>query len=108
MWLRAGEPLLGQAGAVAHLNKAAIENKRTAARTLGDFERAEWLLRSDIATVADRKRSPGRRRRGGASLGCLSGRLLKTEAVPPAYPVMHEYLPDSDGFYGDWLGRDLP
>jgi len=38
----------------------------------------------------------------------LSGRLLETEAVPPAYPVMHEYLPDIEGFYSGWLGRDLP
>jgi len=28
--------------------------------------------------------------------------------VPPGYPVMHEYLPDIEGFYKGWLGRDLP
>jgi acetone carboxylase, alpha subunit len=38
----------------------------------------------------------------------VSGRLLETEAVPPAYPVMHEYLPDINGFYSGWLQRDLP
>ena len=38
----------------------------------------------------------------------LSGRLLETEAVPPGYPVMHEYLPDIEGFYKGWLKRDLP
>ena len=38
----------------------------------------------------------------------LSGRLLETEAVPPGYPVMHEYLPDIEGFYKGWLGRDIP
>jgi acetone carboxylase gamma subunit len=38
----------------------------------------------------------------------LSGRLLETEAVPPGYPVMHEYLPDIEGFYSGWLGREIP
>lgn len=35
-------------------------------------------------------------------------RLLETEAVPPGYPVMHEYLPDVEGFYKGWLGREVP
>jgi N-methylhydantoinase B len=38
----------------------------------------------------------------------LSGRLLETEAVPPGYPVVHEFLPDVEGFYRGWLGRKLP
>jgi N-methylhydantoinase B len=38
----------------------------------------------------------------------ISGRLLETEAVPPGYPVMHEYLPDIEGFYKGWLGREIP
>jgi N-methylhydantoinase B/oxoprolinase/acetone carboxylase alpha subunit/acetone carboxylase gamma subunit len=38
----------------------------------------------------------------------ISGHLLETEAVPPGYPVMHEYLPDLRGFYEGWLGRELP
>lgn len=37
-----------------------------------------------------------------------SGHLLETEAVPPGYPVMHEYLPDLRGYYEGWLGRPLP
>jgi len=37
-----------------------------------------------------------------------SGRLLETEAVPPGYPVVHEYLPDIAGFYAGWLGREMP
>jgi N-methylhydantoinase B/oxoprolinase/acetone carboxylase alpha subunit/acetone carboxylase gamma subunit len=37
-----------------------------------------------------------------------SGRLLETEAVPPGYPVVHEYLPDIEGFYRGWLGREIP
>ena len=37
----------------------------------------------------------------------ISGRLLETEAVPPGYPVMHEYLPDIEGFYKGWLGREI-
>ncbi len=40
--------------------------------------------------------------------GPLSGRLLEIEAYPPGYPVVHEYLPDLEGFYGGWLGRELP
>jgi N-methylhydantoinase B/oxoprolinase/acetone carboxylase alpha subunit/acetone carboxylase gamma subunit len=38
----------------------------------------------------------------------LSGHLLETEAVPPGYPVLHEYLPDLEGFYRGWLGREVP
>jgi len=38
----------------------------------------------------------------------LSGRLLETEAVTPGYPVVHEFLPDIEGFYRGWLGRELP
>lgn len=38
----------------------------------------------------------------------VSGRLLETEAVPPGYPVIHEYLPDLEGFYNGWLGREVP
>jgi N-methylhydantoinase B/oxoprolinase/acetone carboxylase alpha subunit/acetone carboxylase gamma subunit len=38
----------------------------------------------------------------------LSGHLLETEAVPPGYPVVHEYLPDIDGLYRGWLGRETP
>jgi len=38
----------------------------------------------------------------------VSGQLLETEAVTPGYPVIHEYLPDIEGFYRGWLGRDVP
>jgi len=38
----------------------------------------------------------------------ISGQLLETEAVPPGYPVLHEYLPDITGFYTGWLGREVP
>jgi N-methylhydantoinase B/oxoprolinase/acetone carboxylase alpha subunit/acetone carboxylase gamma subunit len=38
----------------------------------------------------------------------VSGRLLETEAVPPGYPVLHEYLPDIEGFYKGWLQREVP
>jgi N-methylhydantoinase B/oxoprolinase/acetone carboxylase alpha subunit/acetone carboxylase gamma subunit len=38
----------------------------------------------------------------------LSGRLLEVEAVPPGYPVVHDFLPDLKGFYEGWLGRPLP
>jgi len=38
--------------------------------------------------------------------GCRT--LLEVEAVPPGYPVVHDFLPDLEGFYEDWLGRKLP
>jgi N-methylhydantoinase B/acetone carboxylase alpha subunit len=38
----------------------------------------------------------------------ISGRLLETEAVTPGYPVVHEFLPDIEGFYRGWLGREVP
>jgi acetone carboxylase gamma subunit len=38
--------------------------------------------------------------------GCA--RQLEVEAVPPGYPVIHEFLPDVEGFYRGWLGRELP
>jgi acetone carboxylase gamma subunit len=37
-----------------------------------------------------------------------SGRLLEVEAVTGGYPVVHDFLPDIEGFYGGWLGRELP
>lgn len=33
--------------------------------------------------------------------GC--GRLLEVEAVPPGYPVVFDFQPDLDAFYGRWL-----
>jgi len=38
----------------------------------------------------------------------VSGRLLEVEAVPPGYPVVHDFLPDIEGFYRGWLGREVP
>ena len=38
--------------------------------------------------------------------GCRT--MLEVEAVPPGYPVIHDFLPDLEGFYGEWLGRELP
>ncbi|MFN8173621.1 MAG: hydantoinase B/oxoprolinase family protein [Solirubrobacteraceae bacterium] len=35
-----------------------------------------------------------------------SGHLLEVEAVPPCYPVVHDVLPDLEGFYRGWLGRE--
>ena len=35
-------------------------------------------------------------------------RQLEVEAVPPGYPVVHEFLPDVEGFYRGWLGREVP
>ena len=33
--------------------------------------------------------------------------LLDVESVPPGYPVVHDFLPDLETFYADWLGRPL-
>ena len=38
--------------------------------------------------------------------GCHT--LLEVEAVPPGYPVIHDFVPDLEGFYEAWLGRELP
>jgi acetone carboxylase gamma subunit len=38
--------------------------------------------------------------------GCKT--MLEVEAVPPGYPVIHDFLPDLEGFYRNWLGRELP
>ena len=38
--------------------------------------------------------------------GCKT--LLEVEAVPPGYPISHDFVPDLEGFYGEWLGRELP
>src|SRR3954471_3768858 len=35
-------------------------------------------------------------------------RQLEVEAVPPGFPVIHEFLPDVKGFYEGWLGREVP
>jgi acetone carboxylase gamma subunit len=37
-----------------------------------------------------------------------SGRMLEVEAVIPGYPVVHDFLPDVEGFYRGWLGQELP
>jgi acetone carboxylase, gamma subunit len=38
--------------------------------------------------------------------GCKT--LLEVEAVPPGYPLVHDFVPDLEGFYEGWLGRPLP
>ncbi len=35
-------------------------------------------------------------------------RQLEVEALQPGYPVVHEFLPDLEGFYRGWLGRATP
>ena len=32
---------------------------------------------------------------------------LEVEAVPPGYPIIHDFEPDIDTFYRDWLGKPL-
>ncbi len=36
------------------------------------------------------------------------GRMLECDATTPGYPVLHDFLPDVEGFYRGWLGRELP
>jgi len=38
--------------------------------------------------------------------GCRT--QLEVEAVPRGYPVIHDFVPDLEGFYEEWLGRPLP
>ena len=38
--------------------------------------------------------------------GCKT--LLEVEAVPPGYPPVHDFVPDLEGFYEQWLGRPVP
>ena len=38
--------------------------------------------------------------------GCAT--LLKVESVPKGYPIIFDFLPNLDAFYGKWLKRDLP
>lgn len=38
--------------------------------------------------------------------GCRA--QLEVEAVPPGYPVIHDFVPDLEGFYEEWLERPLP
>ncbi len=28
--------------------------------------------------------------------------------MPPGYPVVHDFVPDIEGFYEGWLGREVP
>ncbi len=37
--------------------------------------------------------------------GCQ--RQLEVEAVPPGYPIVFEFEPDLEAFYGEWLCRPL-
>lgn len=34
--------------------------------------------------------------------------LHEVEAAAPFYPIVHDFEPDLDGFYRDWLGKPLP
>jgi acetone carboxylase gamma subunit len=36
------------------------------------------------------------------------GTLLEVEAVPPGYPIVHNFEPDLEAFYTKWLGRPFP
>lgn len=36
------------------------------------------------------------------------GVIHEVEACALGYPVLHEFEPDLEGFYADWLGQPLP
>ena len=38
----------------------------------------------------------------------LAAACSRPKWSPPGYPVVHEFLPDIEGFYRGWLGRDVP
>lgn len=38
----------------------------------------------------------------------LDGTLLDVEVATPGYPILHNFEPDLEGFYREWLGRPLP
>jgi acetone carboxylase gamma subunit len=38
--------------------------------------------------------------------GCRT--LLEVEAVQPGYPPVHDFVPDLESIYAEWLGRQLP
>jgi len=38
----------------------------------------------------------------------VSGTLLEVEAVPPGYPIVHDFKPDIDTFYNEWLQMPVP
>jgi acetone carboxylase gamma subunit len=35
------------------------------------------------------------------------GTLHEVEAAAPGYPIVHDFEPDLEGFYRDWLGQPL-
>jgi len=35
-------------------------------------------------------------------------RLIECDSAAPGYPLVHDFLPDIEGFYRGWLGRELP
>ncbi len=37
----------------------------------------------------------------------IDGTLLYVETVPPGYPIIHNFEPDLEAFYTEWLGRPL-
>jgi len=38
--------------------------------------------------------------------GCYC--LLEVENVPPGYPIIHDFQPDLETLYRQWLGKELP
>lgn len=36
------------------------------------------------------------------------GTLHEVEACTPGYPILHDFEPDLEGFYSDWLKQPLP
>ena len=43
----------------------------------------------------------------GAVLETECGTMHEVEAAAPGYPVVHDFEPDLEGFYRDWLDRPL-
>lgn len=95
----------------------AIVTKSASGCEFGDY-RANWKLKALIYVRNTRESLeeiyPGHRKCDPAWMEVreyydpLDGTMLEVEAVTPAYPIVHDFLPDLEGFYRDWLGREVP
>lgn len=83
----------------------------------GDYRR-NWKLSARIRVRDDRESIeeiyPGRyscdpewmQIREFVCPGCFV--LLEVEAAPPGFPIVFDFLPDLETFYGQWLHKQLP
>ena len=63
--------------------------------------------RSARSTRAWRTATPTGRSCASTSAPAAPG-CSRSRPSPPGYPVVHDFLPDLEGFYHAWLGREVP